>query len=115
MKKLLFLPFLFFASCSSVYTTSADTNNTDTRIKIETNNFKNLGFFVGVSSIKKKTINLKEREALVSQAKRNMIAAAGENYKIGSSTVFINQKVEFLENRAIISCTISADLIEFVK
>jgi len=107
---------LSFFGCSSIYTSSNDSTGTNLKITIKDGKFKNLGHWVGIGSIQKKTISLKEREAVASQAKTNMIKAAtdGNAYQVGKPQIFINTKVEFLENRARIICTVSADLIEFL-
>ena len=87
-----------------------------TKVNLSSANFKVLGSFTGIVSEFKRTVSLKPKEGLISKAKNKLLEnAKNKGIDLKGSRTLINVTVDFVENKLRITCTISAEIIEFIK
>ncbi len=120
MKKtylILFMAAISLASCKDVLYTGRYGNVNDTRVVLDQANFKMLGHFKGSAAALKFSMNIKNREGVLSLAKTNMlenIKAAGIDLN-GRSIAFVNVTTDVVQNTNRLIATVTADVIEFTK
>ena len=75
-----------------------------------------MGSFTGIASEKKNVVGVKNREGLISEAKKNLLAnAKAAGIELTGSRTLINITTAVVQNKNRITVTLSADIIEFVK
>ena len=92
-------------------------NINSTEISFKEANFKVLGSYTGTYTTKRNLINIKGNEGLVSNAKADLLKNAAKDdvtLKAGARTLS-NVVIDVVENRKRVTCTIAAEIVEFVK
>jgi hypothetical protein len=119
MKRILLIAVvtLSLTSCKDVLYTGRYGNVNDTRVVLDQANYKMLGHFKGMASGLKFSMNIKNREGVLSLAKTNMlenIKAAGIDLN-GRSIAFVNVTTDVVQNTNRLIATVTADVIEFTN
>lgn len=114
---LLAVVFLLSAiSCQSTKYQGALGNTTTTHVELNNANFNVLGSFIGVASAKKVVWSIKDRAGLISEAKKDLLEEAKKaGVELTGARALINFTVDIIENRNRITCSVSAEIIEFTK
>jgi hypothetical protein len=109
--------FLFFtSSCKVISYTGYVGQSTQTQVELSEANFNHLGYFTGIASSKKSAFSIKDKAGVISEAKKNLIENAKKaGVELNGSRTLINMTTDVVQNTGRITCTISAEIIEFVK
>jgi hypothetical protein len=90
--------------------------NINTEIDLSNSNFNVLGSFTGSYSVKKTSFSVKNQGGIISEAKKNLIEnAKKEGVELKGSRALVNVTTDIVQNRRRITCTMSAEIIEFTK
>ncbi len=103
-------------SCKEVLYTGQYGNVNQTKIVLDQANYKMLGHFKGIASGLKFSLNIKNREGVISMAKTNFlenVKAAG--IELNGSVAFVNVTLDVVQNSNRMVATMTADVIEFTK
>jgi hypothetical protein len=117
MKKILFgiLCIGILSSCATAFKTTSTGAYLNTAV-LSKANFKNLGNYTGVASLKRTKISIKNREGLLALAKKDLINNARNNgVELKGSRTLANICVEEMRNFRRITISISADIVEFTE
>ena len=110
---LFFAIFLFSCKTTTIYTGQIG-QGTQTEVSLSESNFNVLGSFTGTSSAKKLTISVKNKSGIISAAKADLLAnAKAEGVELKGSRALINITTDIIQNSNRITCTMSAEIIEF--
>lgn len=108
--------FLFTSSCKVVSYTGYVGQATQTQVELSEANFKHLGYFTGIASSKKSAFSIKDKAGVISEAKKNLIEnAKKEGVELSGSRTLVNVTTDVVQNSGRVTCTISAEIIEFIK
>lgn len=111
---LIFFTLSVFAACKATVYTNSIGNTSNTVVKLEDANFKVLGSFVGTATAKRKIINIKEDSGLLVKAKKALLEEAkAAGVELTGARTLINVVVDIVENRRRVTCTMSAEIVEF--
>jgi len=114
LSSLAFLLFMF--SCQSTKYQGILGNATSTHVELNNANFKVLGSFIGIATAKKIVWGIKDRAGLISEAKKDLLQKAKKaGTELTGSRALINFTIDLIENRNRITCSVSAEIIEFTK
>ncbi|HAA00253.1 MAG TPA: hypothetical protein PK637_03605 [Flavobacteriales bacterium] len=115
MKNILFF-FLVLTSCKATYYSGSYGQLNQTQVVLSTSNFKHLGTFSGISSIKKMKLSIKDREGLISEARKNLLQnAKSAGVELTGSRTLVNVSVDMIQNPKRVVVTVTGDIIEFLK
>lgn len=114
---LLSVVFLLSAiSCQSTKYQGILGNATSTHVELTNANFNVLGSFIGVASTKKIVWSIKDRAGLISEAKKDLLEEAKKaGAELKGARALINFTIDIIENRNRITCSVSAEVVEFTK
>jgi len=115
---LLFVITFFFSltACQSTKYTGYLGNSSSTQIELSEGNFEVLGSFIGIATSKKIVWGIKDRAGLISEAKKDLLEKAKKaGAALRGSRALINFTVDLIENRNRITCSVSAEVIEFTR
>jgi hypothetical protein len=120
MKTKLFFAILvlvFLSSCKSTTLYSGYIGQgTQTEVSLSEANFKVLGSFSGTASARRQVISVKNKSGVVSAAKMNLLANAKEKgVEMVGARALVNITTDVVENSNRVTCTMSAEIIEFIK
>jgi len=83
-------------------------------VELSQANFQVLGSFSGVATAKKSVMNIKKREGILAEAKKDLLKKAKEaGVSLTGSRTLINITTDIVQNPTRVTCTMSADIIEF--
>lgn len=104
-------------SCKTTSFVSTVGNINTTKISLSEANFKVLGSYTGTATTKKKLANIKNNEGLVAAAKADLLKKAEKDGVVltGGARSLSNIVIDVVENSDRVTCTISAEIIEFIK
>lgn len=115
----LFLSVIFFlslVSCQSTKYQGILGNTTSTHVELNNANFNVLGSFIGVATTKKIVWSIKDRAGLISEAKKDLFEEAKKaGVELTGARALINFTIDIIENKNRITCSVSAEIIEFTK
>jgi hypothetical protein len=87
-----------------------------TQVVLSGSNFKVLGSFRGIATEKKMKMSVRDMEGLISKAKSNLLTIAkSAGVDLTGSRTLVNVCVDVIQNRRMVTATISAEIIEFTK
>ncbi len=87
-----------------------------TQVVLANSNFKILGSFKGVATAKKIKLTIKDEEGIISKAKANLLEnAKTAGVSLTGSRTLINVTVDLIQNKKMVTATVSAEIIEFTK
>jgi hypothetical protein len=87
-----------------------------TQVLLTNSNFKILGSFKGVAAAKKIKMSIKDEEGIVSKAKANLLEnAKTAGVTLTGSRTLINVTVDLIQNKKMVTATVSAEIVEFTK
>jgi hypothetical protein len=87
-----------------------------TQVLLTNSNFKILGSFKGVATAKKIKMSIKDEEGVVSRAKANLLEnAKTAGVTLTGSRTLINVSVDLIQNKKMVTATVSAEIVEFTK
>lgn len=87
-----------------------------TQVVLSEANFKVLGSFKGIATEKNMQLSVKDMEGLISKAKSNLLAnAKSAGVELTGSRTLINVCVDVIQNRRMVTATVSGEIIEFTK
>lgn len=87
-----------------------------TQVVLNTANFKVLGSFKGIASSKKAKLSIRDERGIISKAKEDLIENAKKaGVTLTGSRTLINVSVDIIQNTKMVTATVSAEIIEFVK
>jgi hypothetical protein len=87
-----------------------------TQVILSGSNFKVLGSFKGIATEKNMKMSIRDMEGLVSKAKTNLLTnAKSAGVDLTGSRTLVNVCVDIIQNRKMVTATISAEIIEFTK
>ena len=87
-----------------------------TQVLLSGANFKVLGSFKGIATAKKLKMTIRDMEGLVSTAKTNLLTnAKSAGVDLTGSRTLVNVCVDVIQNRKMVTVTVSAEIIEFTK
>lgn len=116
--KSLLLFFIFVGILSSCKSTSYQGfigQNITTEVSLSKANFKVLGSFSGTATAKKTAINIKNKSGVISAAKMNLLEnAKAQGVELTGSRTLINVTTDLIDNSNRVTCTMSAEIIEFL-
>lgn len=118
LSKIILAICLFFSlnSCKIAVYESNIGQSISTEIDLSEANFNVLGSFTGSSSVKKTSLSVRGQEGIVSLAKKDLLENAKKaGIELKGARALINVSTDIVENKTRINCTISAEIIEFVK
>ena len=104
-------------ACKPTSFISSVGNVNSTEISLDQANFKVLGSYTGTYTTKKKLANIKNNIGLVSNAKLDLLknAEADGVTLDGGARTLSNVVIDVVENNKRLTCTITAEIIEFTK
>lgn len=118
LRSVLILCFLcsIFYSCKTTSYTGNIGQSVVTEVSLSGANFKVLGSFTGTATAKKTAINIKNKSGVVSGAKMDLINnAKTAGVELTGSRTLINVTTDIIENSNRLTCTMSAEIIEFIN
>ena len=87
-----------------------------TQVVLANSNFKILGSFNGVATAEKKKLTIEDEEGIVSTAKANLLKNARKaGVDLTGSRTLINVTVDLIQNKKMVTATVSGEIIEFTK
>lgn len=105
-----------FYSCKTTSYAGEIGQSIVTEVSLSEANFNVLGSFSGTATAKKTAINIKNKSGVVSQAKLNLIEnAKAAGVELTGSRTLINVTTDIVENSNRLTCTMSAEIIEFTR
>ena len=121
MKKIILIicVIIGMSSCKTIQFGGSDSfygQVNQTQVVLNGNNFRVLGSFTGNATSKKKLFNIKNRDGLVSEAKKEFLNnARAAGVELTGSRAIVNTSVDYMTNMDRITVTFSGEIIEFVK
>lgn len=119
LNKILFVIVLSVSlfSCKPTSFISSIGNINSTEISLKEANFEVLGSYSGTYTTKRTLANIKNNQGLISNAKAELLKAAEADgvTLTGGSRTLSNVVIDVVENRKRVTCTITAEIIEFTK
>lgn len=113
---LILLAALLFTSCKVTHYQGNYGQINQTQIILSGANFKVLGSFKGVASAKKAKLSIRDEEGIVARAKANLIEnAKNQGVTLTGSRTLVHVTVDLIQNPKMVTATVSADIIEFIK
>lgn len=96
-----------------MYSMLTQTQN-QSSVVLTKNNFKVLGTFTGVASARTATIGVKNREGVISEARKNLLQnAKNAGVELTGARTLTNVSVDAVNNLRRVTVTVTADIIEF--
>ena len=87
-----------------------------TQVVLDNANFRVLGSFVGSSTSKTSLLSVKDKEGLVTAAKRDFLNnAKAAGVTLTGSRAIVNSCVDYMNNGKRVTVTFSGEIIEFTK
>lgn len=106
--------FVLFSSCKPTMYTTHTSNEINSSVILTKNNFKNLGTFSGLATARMNTIGVKNREGVISEARKNLLQNAKEaGVELTGSRTLVNMSIDAVSNSNRVTVTIVSDIIEF--
>ncbi len=104
-------------ACKPTSFISSVGNINSTEISLTEANFKVLGSYTGTHTSRRDLINIKGNQGLVANAKAELLKNAEKDgvSLTGGSRTLSNVVIDVVENKNRVTCTISAEIIEFTK
>ena len=118
MKKIYLAIFILslISSCKSTSYLGNYGQLNQTQVILSNANFKILGSFKGIATEKKKKMSIRDLEGLISRAKTNLLLSAKSvGVELIGSRTLVNVCVDVIQNRKMITVTISGEIIEFTN
>ncbi|HMQ60781.1 MAG TPA: hypothetical protein PKE06_08935 [Flavilitoribacter sp.] len=107
---------LILNSCKTTIYGGYIGQSVSTTIELSEANFKVLGSFTGSASARKAVWSIKDKTGVVSDAKNDLIANAKKaGIELTGARTLINITTDIIQNPNRITCTMSAEIIEFTK
>lgn len=111
---LLLLTAICFLSCKPTRYTGYMGQGTVTHVNLNNAGFSVLGSFTGTASVKKSVVSVKNSSGVISAAKADLLKnAAKAGVNLTGSRTLINVTTDIIQNENRITCTVSAEIIEF--
>ena len=108
--------FCLVNACQTTKYTGYLGNSATTQIELSEDNFNVLGSFTGIATTRKVVWGIKDRAGLISEAKRDLLENAKKaGAELKGPRALINFTVDLIENNNRITCTVSAEVIEFTN
>jgi hypothetical protein len=90
--------------------------STATRVDLSQANFQVLGSFTGTGTAKTAVVSIKDKTGVIADAKADLIAnAKAAGVELTGSRALVNVTTDIIQNSSRITCTMSAEIIEFTK
>ena len=118
MKKIIFLALIAstLTACKPTLYSGNFGQVNQTQVVLSNANFKVLGSFSGTVTENKMTSSVKDREGIISQAKRNLLAnAKAKGIELTGSRTLTSVCVDVVQNSRKVTVTVSAEIIEFTN
>lgn len=104
------------SSCKTTSYSGYVGQSMETRVDLSQANFNVLGSFSGTGTAKTSVISIKNKSGVVSAAKADLIAnAKAAGVELTGARTMINVTTDIIQNPNRITCTMSAEIVEFVK
>ncbi|MFK7796650.1 MAG: DUF6567 family protein [Aureispira sp.] len=111
---LLFFILCLFSSCQLTTYGGYIGQSVVTQVELSAANFKVLGSFTGTATAKKVVLGIKDKTGVISAAKKDLIENAKKaGVELTGARTLINLTTDVIQNSNRITCTISAEVIEF--
>lgn len=105
---------VLFSSCKPTMYTTHTSNEINSSVILTKNNFKNLGTFSGLATARMNTIGVKNREGVISEARKNLLQnAKAAGVELTGSRTLVNMSIDAVSNNNRVTVTIVSDIIEF--
>jgi hypothetical protein len=107
---------IVMSSCKPTAYTGYIGQQANTQVELTQGNFNVLGSFTGVSTAKKAVLSIKNRTGLISDAKADLLKNARESgVELSGARTLINITTDIVQNTTRLTCTMSAEIIEFTR
>ena len=116
LKTLFFIiaPLILLSSCRTNVYTGYIGQSVLTEVQLKEANFKVLGSFTGSATAKKSGWSIKDKTGVISAAKMDLLNEAKmAGVELKGARTLINITTDIIENSGRITCTMSAEVIEF--
>lgn len=106
--------FLSVNACQMTKYTVSMGNVVNTEVQLTKANFNVLGSFSGTATEKILKMSIKDKAGLISNAKMALLASAkAAGVELKGARTLTNVTVDLVENQMTVTCTVSAEIIEF--